>query len=77
VVPRAAHLYLSGPLQGPSSRSTGSDDEGEEEAFEMVSGEGGSPEALPLPARRVLHALQHLQRRMDEMVGGRWWAQWG
>ncbi len=65
VVPRAVHLYHSGPLQGPGG-SADSDDEADE--YTLVSGHEGSVESLPLSVRKVLHALKHNQEKLDALV---------
>ncbi|KAF8069510.1 NUDT19 [Scenedesmus sp. PABB004] len=62
VLPRAAALFMAGPLQSLSDE--------DDDDFAVVSG-GGSHEDLPPPVQAVLAALRHNQAQLDELAAQR------
>ncbi|KAF6265330.1 nucleosome assembly protein-domain-containing protein [Scenedesmus sp. NREL 46B-D3] len=63
VLPRAADLYLSGPLQTLSDEEEGD--------FQVVHAGAGSPADLPGPLQGLLAALRHNQAALDALAAQR------
>ncbi|GMH32959.1 hypothetical protein BSKO_00793 [Bryopsis sp. KO-2023] len=59
VIPKAVHLYLSGSLKSAADES--------EEEYEVVSGQASPEGSLPLPAKKVFHALKKGQAELDAL----------
>ncbi|WIA10139.1 hypothetical protein OEZ85_010346 [Tetradesmus obliquus] len=63
VLPRAAELYLAGPLQTLSDEEEGD--------FQVVHAGAGSPADLPGPVQGLLAALRHNQAALDALAAQR------
>eukprot|EP00878_Enallax_costatus_P038880 GHUV01044368.1.p1 GENE.GHUV01044368.1~~GHUV01044368.1.p1 ORF type:complete len:515 (+),score=231.98 GHUV01044368.1:220-1764(+) len=70
VLPKAAELYMSGPLESLDSDEDGEGDEGD--GYQLIHGAAGlDPSELPGPVQPLLAALRHNQAQIEALQAER------